>query len=97
MRSSIIYFIFIPLFFLTFSGFQDKKNFIKKSDGILVNIGTENIQLHVMGDKIIRVEVTRSGESLTHKSLSVIYKPPKTIRWKVTEEAGSVVLGDWIN
>ena len=93
MRSSIIYFIFIPLFFLTFSGFQDKKNFIKKSDGILVNIGTENIQLHVMGDKIIRVEVTRSGESLTHKSLSVIYKPPKTIRWKVTEEAGSVVLG----
>jgi alpha-D-xyloside xylohydrolase len=91
MRSSIIYFIFIPLFFLTFSGFQDKKNFIKKSDGILVNFGTENIQLHVMGDKIIRVESTLYGESLTHKSLTIINQPQK-IKWKVREGAGSVVL-----
>ena len=92
MRTSIICFAFTLLFFYICSGSQQKKNFTKMNDGILVNVGNINIQLHVVGDKIVRVEAVRSGESLSHKSLSVIYTPTSNINWKVMEGNGTVSL-----
>ncbi len=92
MRSSIIQLFLILLFFITFSGFQQKNNYIKEADGILVYVGKEKIQLHVLGDKIVRVEATLSGESRTHKSLIIINRPYENIKWKVREEAGTIVL-----
>jgi len=92
MRTSIICFAIIFIFFFSCLGSQQKKNFVKETNGILVIVGSTEVQLHVMGDKIIRVQVTRSGESLTHKSLSVIYTPSPDIKWKVREETGTVAL-----
>ena len=92
MRTIIICFSFICLFYFTCSGFQQKKNFIKESDGILVTVGNVKVQLHVLGDKIIRVEATRSGESLNHKSLSVIYSNSNNVKCKVVERSGTVAL-----
>jgi alpha-D-xyloside xylohydrolase len=92
MKSYILYFAIIITSFFTFSGLQQRKDFTKTTDGILLNIGSTKIQLHVIGEKIIRVEATRSGESITHKSLSVFYSPPRKNTWKVREEAGAVVI-----
>ena len=92
MRTSIIGFAVFLLFCFTCSAIQQKKNFTKETDGILVNIDSMKVRLHVMGEKIIRVETTRSGESQTHKSLSVIYTPPQNIKWRVSEGTGTVVL-----
>jgi alpha-D-xyloside xylohydrolase len=92
MRTSIICFTITFLFYFSCSGFQQKKNFTKEPDGILVNVGTMNVQLHVMGNKIIRIEATRPGESIIHKSLSVIFTPPSNIKWKTIEENGTLSL-----
>lgn len=92
MKSPIVYLFFIFLFFFTSSGFQQKKSFVKERDGISVSVGSETIRLQVMGDKIIRVEATRSGESLNHKSLSVIAPPSKKVKWTAGEEMDAVVL-----
>ena len=92
MKTSITCFIIIFIFSLSCFGSQPDKNFTKETDGILVNVDSTKVQLRVMGDKIIRVEVTRSGESLTHKSLSVIDTPLPDIKWKVREGADNVAL-----
>jgi alpha-D-xyloside xylohydrolase len=92
MRFPFDYLIFVFLCFFTFAGFQQRKNFIKENDGIIVIVGSEKIRLRVMGEKIIRVESTRSGESLTHKSLSVVASPPKDVKWTAKEETGAAVL-----
>ena len=92
MKTSMICFAVIFIFFAGCFGSQQNKNFTKEKDGIFVIVDSIRIQLHVMGDKIIRVEAVHSGKSLTHKSLSVIYNPPPDIKWKVREETGAVVL-----
>jgi alpha-D-xyloside xylohydrolase len=92
MKTSLIFLLVIFLCFFTCSGFQQKKNFAKEPDGVSVNVGTETIRLQVMSDKIIRVEATRAGESLTHKSLSVIASPSKKVKWSAKEESGAAVL-----
>jgi len=92
MKTSMICFAVIFIFFTGCFGSQQNQNFTKEKDGIFVIVDSIKIQLHVMGDKIIRVETVHSGKSLTHKSLSVIYNPPPDIKWKVREETGAVAL-----
>ena len=91
--NKIIWNLFLAICILTVcTGFQKKKNYTKTPDGILTTIDSKNIQLHVIGDKIIRVEATLSGESITHKSLIVINPSPEKVKWRVREKAGAVVL-----
>jgi alpha-D-xyloside xylohydrolase len=78
--------------FISVKAFQIKENFIKKRDGIAVTAGSLNIQLHILGENIIRIECRPVDEIQKHQSLVVVNPSPEQVRWSLGEEKGAVVL-----
>ena len=71
---------------------QTKENYSKKSDGVVVIIDSVNIQLHVLGENIIRVESRRIHETQNHRSLVVANPTLENASWKLKEVPGAVIL-----
>jgi alpha-D-xyloside xylohydrolase len=59
---------------------------------MITTIDSINIQLHVLGDKIIRVECRRTLETQKHQSLVVVDPTLGKPNWKLREKPGAVFL-----
>ena len=91
MRKAFVSYILTLMIFFPGAGFGQKGTFTRQPDGILVTVNSEKIQLRVMGEKTIRVTVTRLGESLSHKGLVVINPLKENVKWDIKEQTGTVV------
>jgi alpha-D-xyloside xylohydrolase len=78
--------------FTLLTAYQTKENFHKMKDGVVVNVDSLNIQIHVLGENIIRVECRLIQEVQKHQSLMVVNPSPEQVQWSLREEAGAVVL-----
>jgi alpha-D-xyloside xylohydrolase len=87
-RTILLSFVFL----ISLTAFQAKGNYLKNDDGILVNIDSMNIRLHVLGDNIIRVECRLIQETQKHQSLVVVNSAPEKVRWSLKEEPGAIIL-----
>jgi alpha-D-xyloside xylohydrolase len=77
---------------IVFAGFQKKENFTKKSDGVVINVNSLKVQLHVLGNKIIRVESITNEGPKNHQSLVVRNPAPERVKWDVKEESNALLL-----
>jgi alpha-D-xyloside xylohydrolase len=84
--------IFSICILIVCTGFQKRKIFTVTSDGMSIAIDSINIQLHVLGDKIIRIECRSIIEIQKHQSLVIIDTTIEKANWKLREEPGSVIL-----
>ena len=92
MRKPISCLIAALLVLAVVGGFRNGGDFTRNPDGITVKVDSVNIQLHVLGDKIIRVEATPYGSTESHTSLVVINPRPKNVQWNVEEKPNALVL-----
>ena len=69
-----------------------KENIIKKDDGIIVMGDSVNVRVHILGDKIIRIECRPNREIKKHESLIIVNQATERAKWSLKEEPGSVVI-----
>jgi len=79
--------ILIPLTVL-----HAKENIIKKDDGIVVMGDSVNVRVHILGDKIIRIECRPNRETQKHESLIIVNQAHERAKWSLKEEPGSAVI-----
>jgi alpha-D-xyloside xylohydrolase len=92
MHKIFKYMFFAICLLSLFVGFQQKESYITKSDGIIVPLDSLVIQIHVLGEKIIRIECRPNQEVPKHQSLVVMNPSAEKVSWFLKEEAGAVVL-----
>jgi alpha-D-xyloside xylohydrolase len=92
MHKIFKYMFFAICLLSLFVGFQQKESYITKSDGIIVPLDSLIIQIHVLGEKIIRIECRPNQEVPKHQSLVVMNPSAEKVSWSLKEEAGAVVL-----
>jgi alpha-D-xyloside xylohydrolase len=91
--SKIIVNMFLSICILTVcTGFQKKKSYISTSDGIIAQKDSLSVQLHVLGENIIRIECRPIKEVQKHQSLVVVNPSPEKVYWSLKEEKGVVIL-----
>ena len=85
--------IFLSLAFLmSLTVLHAKENIIKKDDGIVVMGDSVNVQVHILGDKIIRIECRPNRETQKHESLIIVNQAHEHAKWSLKEEPGSAVI-----
>jgi alpha-D-xyloside xylohydrolase len=80
------------LIFSSVNAVGKRGNYIRKDDGVVVTADSLNIQLHVLGEKIIHVECIPIHAKQRHRELVVVKPSLKKTPWKLTRSPGSVVL-----
>jgi alpha-D-xyloside xylohydrolase len=71
---------------------QANADFLKTKDGVAVTADSLRIRLHVLGEKIIRVQCLPDHQVQHRQSLMVVNPSREKARWSLKEETGAVVI-----
>jgi len=82
--------VIVTIFF--FINTPAKDNIVEHRDGISIVIDSVNIQLHILGKKIVRIECRNIRETQRHQSLMVVNPTPENVKWSMEKTSEAVIL-----